>query len=146
MTATENDKIVPFVIQESECSCPNYTLIFECIVIRNNCTIASDLEVSVYWSGSVFNNINCDSITLSSLISLGNPVYCNEGAIAGSIMSNENNSCWYTSQLKIILNFEIIGKNVLCLHGNLDNLGQDQEIGNSKITGLYYSHNLTSLI
>jgi hypothetical protein len=112
-------------MRESECLCPNYKLIFECTVIQNNSTGGG---VTLFWNGSIFNN--CD-ITLSSLIWA--KVYCNEEAIVGSIMPDENS--WYTSQLNITLSFETIGKSILCFRGNYDNMGQEKEIGNSTIAG-----------
>ena len=128
MTATENNRTVALVMRKSECSCPNYKLIFECTV-RN-----SSAQVSMIWNGSIFSN--CDGLLLSPLLR-NMDSHCNEGAIIGSIMPNENS--WYTSQLNITLNFEIIGKNVLCFHSGYNingTMGQVKRIGNSSITGL----------
>ena len=128
MTATEDiNRTIELVMRESECSCPNYTLIFECTV-RN-----SSAQLSIIWNGSIFNN--CNGILLSPPV-WNMDSHCNKGAIIGSIMPNENS--WYTSQLNITLNFEIIGKNVLCFHSgdDINSMVQVKEIGSSSITGL----------
>ena len=124
VTATEkNNEIVSHDMLGSECLCPN-KLIFECTITINS------TEESLLWNGSAFSNCG---IVLQPFLSWTRSE-CNEGAIVGSIMGDENSG--YLSQLNVTLNFEVIGKNILCFHINSDVMGQNKVIGNFSITGL----------
>ena len=91
------------------CSCPGYTLTFECTVVGSGTTV---------WLGSAF-----DCVYSSNEIGLSHGRFaisirrtCNNGAIVRQSLGVENNS--YTSQLNVTVSRDLIGKSVTCVHDN----------------------------
>ena len=93
------------------CSCPGYTLTFECTVVGRGATV---------WRGSAFDCVYTSNTILLFHSRFATPIgtisTCNNGAIVGRSLRVENNS--YTSQLNVTVSRDLIGKSVTCVHDN----------------------------
>ena len=109
----------------SGCSCPGYTLTYECTVKGGVATV---------WNGDAFDCASSDNaITFLHLrfMSEDKPATCNNGTIVGQTLRIENNS--YTSQVNVTVSPKLTGKSIKCIQDNL--VG---EMNVSKFTGNNY--------
>lgn len=98
---TESDQFVAV----NDCACPGYTSTYECTVFGSGATLI--------WNGTA---IDC-SLTNNELIifrTSKRPQTCNNGAITGRVIRAEND--FYISQLTIVVNEEIDGTTIGCVH------------------------------
>ena len=95
----------------SNCACPNYITIYECTVLGGGTTV---------WQGSA---LNCEN-TVNTILLLhsrftsddGTSSTCNNGDIVGQSLRFENGL--YTSQLKVKVRPDLIGRTVECHYDN----------------------------
>ena len=116
----------------SDCSCPNYTLSYECTVVG----VPGGITI---WKGTAFD---CPSRPYISLIHRMFPnessnyqtVFqsCNSGAIKVWSVGVRNNT--YISRLNVTLNVDIFGRSIGCSHDN--GKGKSTKVGSSLITGI----------
>ena len=102
-----------FRILSSGCTCPNYTLVYEC-------TIVSTPGRFTIWTGSAFdcpNSGNAVNLFHSGFGEAHIHRECNNGVIVVWSVGVKNNS--YTSQLKITVGSDLIGKDIECIHESL---------------------------
>ena len=102
---------------ETNCICPGYTLTFA------ECTVKGGPGDTTIWKGSAFH---CSSNEIALIHSLFGVNYtqshivaageCNNGSIWAHSIRVEDN--YYTSQLNITVNANMIGKTVECAHDN----------------------------
>ena len=87
--------------------CPGENLIL-------NCTIIGRPEGTTIWSGTAFE-CQSNEITLFHNSGLSGTIgECNNGAIVGQGISDENNS--YTSQLNVTVSSDMDGKTIMCTY------------------------------
>ena len=76
------------------------------------------------WKGTAFSNCDNEITLLHRRFENGTFEECNNGAITGRSIRVKNNNCsngedcLYVSQLEIIINSEMLGKNIKCLYDN----------------------------
>jgi hypothetical protein len=110
----------------SNCTCEGYDQVYECRVTGSGATV---------WRGSAFN---CPSKSNEiSFLRLSPGIdfqECNDGAIIGRTIKDENNT--YISQLTVSVSAELIGRNISCLRDS----GATQELIGSSILTLTIGH------
>ena len=95
------------LVSVSDCTCPGYELKLQCTVPGIGFT---------EWRGSVFYD-NCAIRFRHSSFELGKKGgSCNDGEIVGHWIERHGQN--YTSQLTILVNTTLAGKNVECVHNN----------------------------
>ena len=120
-----SSKRISLTLVTSSCACPNYSVTYECTVVGQGATV---------WQGSALDceSSSSDIVLLHSRFTLasGTNVTCNNGGIVGQSLRVENKS--YTSQLKVKVSSDLIGKTVEC---NYDNGTVATNIGSAIIAG-----------
>ena len=117
-TAMQNNlRSTLMVNTSSEDSCPHY--------VTYECTVTSSPAGATIWNGSVFQD--CSPIILSH--NSRQVFWCGKRSIRGMITDVVENTS-YTSQLTIMLNFDIIGEGIECFldDGNSTKMSVGHEI------------------
>ena len=92
-------------------ACPGRNIILECTVngIEGDSTV---------WQGTAFDNCNIILLHLRFRLSReeGNSKECNNGDIA--VQNTSAEGTLYVSQLKVTINPQMVGKDIICAHDN----------------------------
>ena len=111
----------------SGCSCPEYTLTYECTVKGGVATV---------WNGDAFDCVSSNNaITFLHLrfMSGDKPTTCNNGTIIGQTLGIEDNC--YTSQVNVTVSPKLTGRNIKCIQDDLV-----EALNVSMFTGIYLYH------
>ena len=104
----------------SNCTCDGYDQVYECRITGSGATV---------WNGTAFNCPATGNEILFLHSSSDTDKTCNDGAIRGHIIRDENNT--YVSQLTVLISAEMIGTTISCFH---DSRGTQSLIGSSLLT------------
>ena len=93
----------------SGCTCPGYTLIYEC-------TVMSGPGGVTVWNGTALNCTSNEIVLLHRRFTSADGAFdvCNNGSIVGQSLRVEDN--FYTSQLNVTFNSDMIGESISCVH------------------------------
>ena len=91
----------------STCNCPEYSITYECTVLGGLATV---------WKGSAFDcqNSNNEIVLLHNRFNShdGSQRFCNNGAMVAQSVKTDD--IYYTSQLRVTVTSDLIGKSVEC--------------------------------
>ena len=120
-------------------ACPGSILTLEC-------TVYGSVGDSTVWKGTALSECNDNSeITLThNRFEYGTLRQCNNGTITGQSMrvedySNSSNESIYVSQLVVVVQPEMIGNDIVCIH---DNGSKSTEIGNISLISTVHVCNI----